>query len=293
MLDSSVWHRSSVGDLKSGSSCDDQMFSNIRYENDTLESATFTHCTFANVSFKESTLLNCVFTDCVFLNCYFRRATIEACTLTSSRLYECAFPRLRVLRCDFRYTSFIECFIDYDTIHKSMPEEPNLREDLSAGLALAASTSHEERQAKRFRLAAIKAHEEHLWFAVTGDSAWYKEHYSGMARVRALLGLIASKANGIAWGHGESLKRLARNAAIVVFAIIPLLLYLARAQFTGSNSLMDWQVVSLNYFLGDAGFSPADPESTVARLICAFGVLAGIVTFGLVITYLFRSITSR
>lgn len=52
----------------------------------------------------------------------------------------------------------------------NLPSEPNLREELAAGIAVAAEERGWTSQAKEYRLAAIGAREEHLVAAVGSNS---------------------------------------------------------------------------------------------------------------------------
>ena len=126
------------GQWPSGTSqAEDVVFAAVRKDGSRLEGMEFRHCTFANVSFKEATLEKCRFTDCVFLDCYFRRTKLSETAFIGCKFVGCDFPRVTIQSCDFKYSRFEGCALPFGELEHSLPREPNLREELTRGLAIA------------------------------------------------------------------------------------------------------------------------------------------------------------
>jgi hypothetical protein len=111
----------------------------------------------------------------------------------------------------------------------SLPREPNLREELAHELAIASDVCGRSAEGRLYRLAAIQAREDHLYAAILGSSDWYRRHYPGLRKVKAVGQFVASKANGLIWGHGEKWSVIIKNLVVLVFIIFPTALWFARA----------------------------------------------------------------
>ena len=210
------------GQWPSGTSqAEDVVFAAVRKDGSRLEGMEFRHCTFANVSFKDATLEKCRFTDCVFLVCYFRRTKLSETAFIGCKFVGCDFPRVTIQSCDFKYSRFEGCALPFGELELSLPREPNLREELTRGLAIASDILGLGNEARHYRLAAIQAREEHLRSAVFGRNDWYQLHYPGLQRLEGLLQWVASRANGIIWGHGEKWVVLVFNILLLALVIFP------------------------------------------------------------------------
>ena len=141
------------------------------------------------------------------------------------KFIDCEFPRVAVQGCDFRYSRFSRCVLPYAEIELSLPQEPNLREELSRNLALEASRVGQAEDAKAFRLCQIRSREEDLRAAMKGDSQWYREHYDALRRIGAGVSLTFSVLNRWLWGYGEKVTVLLRNSIIAAAVLFPLLFF--------------------------------------------------------------------
>jgi uncharacterized protein YjbI with pentapeptide repeats len=140
---------------------------------------TYQNCTFANLSFKNVQIDNCSFVNCVFVSCYFRRSLLKSSRFAACRFLDCDFPRVRIHASDFAYARFDRCFIAFNEIGNALPSEHNLREDLARNLANEANAAGASRDAREFRLVAVRAQQADQWNAFRGTSNWYKTHYKG------------------------------------------------------------------------------------------------------------------
>jgi len=276
---------------------EDKVFSATRLDGKTIEDGAFSHCTFANISFKEVKLTRVRFVHCVFIGCYFRRTDVEESVFTGCRFFDCDFPHIAIRGCDFRYSKFRTCFIPFAEMELSLPQEPNLREDLARNLAVETARLGFPGETRAFRMCQIRAREEHLKAAVRGDSQWYQDHYDILRRVGAAIQLTSSFLQRHLWGYGQRSHVLVRNFAILGFGIFPLVFYALRSDLskTAGNgiSLLDILYFSLQNML------PADIGSTISANTSLTRALAGIesllamIIAGLFVSYLFRSILDR
>jgi hypothetical protein len=272
------------------------LYAAVRLDGSQLKSPDYSHCTFANVSFKEATISDGRFVDCVFVSCYFRRATLRNSSFQACKFIDCDFPRVQVESCDFRYAKFDKCYVSFGELEDSLPTEPNIREELTANLAREADGLGATREARRFRLRAIKAREQHLLNAVRSRSQWYRDHFPGVRRGAALTSWMASKANGFIWGYGERGLALLRNLIVLAVIIFPLLFLAARTGLSkprGEVSLGDCVLLSFSSILPAGDVSTVGAVDTLPRVLILLEVVSGYVILGLFVTILLRAITRR
>lgn len=249
------------------------------------------------MSFKKADLKSCKFDDCAFVACYFRRTQIVNCSFVGAKFIGCELPKVTVHSSDFRYARFEECSIPFDEMEHSLPSEPNLREDLSVGLAVASEQLGLSSEARKYRLAAISAREKHLRAALLAKSEWYKDHYKGARRAGAGIRLLASKVDGELWGHGERWPILLRNLLIAALVIFPTLLWYNRDGLRdateSSPGLADILWLSITTMIPVDGISTIEAIVPFTRGLLTFEAFLGIVIAGLFVTLLVRSALRR
>lgn len=138
----------------------------------------------------------------------------------------------------------------------------------------------------------VAANESVLWAAVRGESEWYRQHYPGFHRVRAFVALMGSKVNGAAWGYGERVGVLLRNLVLMTAVVYPLL-YLVAVEPRHNASIVDALSHSLSAAFLAFEVSPIVVDSTALRLLSLSEVAVSLLLLGLLVTYVFRSITRR
>lgn len=151
-----------VAALETPYSGSDKAFAAERHDGAVIDSPSYKHCTFANLSFKEAKFKGGRFLDCIFIGCYFRRAELTNCGFVGCRFFDCNFSHIALKSCDFRHSIFRGCQVTYSEIEYSLPTEPNLREELTRNLSVESSRLGLSREARRYRMAEIHAHEQHL-----------------------------------------------------------------------------------------------------------------------------------
>jgi hypothetical protein len=165
----------------------------------------FAHCTFVNVSFKGCEITDSRFMNCTFISCYFRKTLIRNCKLDGCKFIDCDFPKVRVQGTDFMFPRFEGCFIAFDEMRPNLPPEPELRANIAAELAREAQVLGETRDARLFRIQALRAHETHLWRAFRASSSYYKEHITLPGRLAAGGRWLASRMQRVVemqlWTH--------------------------------------------------------------------------------------------
>ena len=286
-----------VGDWPAATSpAKDLIFAAVRKDGETLEGMEFEHCTFANMSFKEVKLRQCRFTDCAFLSCYFRKCEMVGASFIGCKFLGCEFPKATIQSCDFKYSRFEGCSIPFAEMEHSLPREPNLRKELARDLAIASDALGLDADGRRYRLAAIQAREEHLHAAVLSNSEWYRSHYAGLRKLQALIQLLASRGNGVIWGHGESWVALIRNILVLAFVLFPLALWWARdglSQPSGSLGVPDLIWLSLTTMVPVDGVTSVVATTWTSRAILTGEAFIGVVAAGLLVTQLVRRMLKR
>jgi pentapeptide repeat protein len=271
----------------------DLSFAGQRLDGVSIDLGLFTHCTFANVSFKGCTISDTRFVNCTFISCYFRKTTIQNSKFDGCKFIDCDFPKVRVQSTSFMFPQFRACFIAYDEMQPNLPPEPELREMLAIELAREAYAHGDTSDARKYRLAALRAHEKHLAQAFRATSSYYKDHYDVLGRLRAGAGWIGSQVNRLIWGNGERGSTLLCNFLILALIVFPLI-YAGVGGVkaaTGKLTTIDYVLVSIDSATSYSGLSGVHLVSTGARVVAAIELAIGLLTFGLFITILFRRIT--
>ena len=270
---------------------EDCTFSAPRLDDGTIEGANYRHCTFVDASFKAATLQDCRFLNCIFLGCYFRQATLKNCTFTGCRFYDCQFPYVKLHGCDFMYSQFKSCQVPFSEMEDSLPKPPNLREQLCRNLAIQSADLGLSDERRCYRRLEVSAREEHLWKGITSKSDWYRTHFTGQRKLRALFQWLLSKMNGLFWGYGESLTVLLRNLLLAVMVVFPLF-YWCFGDLTRSDGMnlrwWDYLYFSMVNALPVSVSSTVSASSWIGYLLAVVESVFGAVTLALFAAYVFR-----
>jgi hypothetical protein len=268
-------------------------FASQRLDGVPIDTGLFAHCTFVNVSFKGCTITDSRFINCTFISCYFRKTTIQNSKFDGCKFIDCDFPQLRLQGADFMFPKFKGCFIAFDEMRPNLPAEPELRYLVAGELAREAYALGNTRDARRYRLQALRAHETHLWRAFRASSSYYRDHYDTFGRLGAGVAWIASQVNRLIWGNGERGTTLLFNFLVLVFVAFPLLFYAVGGvqAAAGKMTTADYVLLSVDSATSYSGLSSVSLVSTASRAVAASEIAVGLVAFGLFITILFRRIT--
>ena len=270
----------------------DQVFAADRLDGQTISGADFAHCTFANVSFKEVKLDGSHFTNCTFIGCYFRRTKLSNSSFQASKFLSCDFPKATIQRCDFSSAKFSDCYVPFAEMEHSLPSQPNLREALARNLTIETDKLGLPGERRLYRMAELKAREQHLLAAVMARSAWYKAHFDPLARLGAASRLVGSYVNKLLWGYGERISVLLRNFAVAGLLLFPALFYTLREQLAstpgGTVDLKDVVYFSLANIVPTGIQSNIKAVGALAQFLTTVESLFGVVTAGLLATYIFR-----
>lgn len=279
---------------------EDTLLVGDRLHRDKIQDAHYQHCTFANISFRDVTIEDGRFEDCVFVACYFRRAHLVTTTFLACRFLDCEFAGVKIQGCSFKYARFSRCVPPYAEFSPNMPFEPQLRELLASNLAGEAEALGATREARRYRLQAIRALEEHYKAGFRAEDSYYHSHFTGVKRVWALVRYGLSRVNGLVWGYGERSIILLMNYVVLALLIFPLIFWWQRGALLvvspggdANPRASDIILFSIDNMLAGPGFSRVIALSGITRLLAAAEVLTGLIALGLFITLLFRAITRR
>ncbi len=277
--------------LKPPYSTSDAVFAADRIDGTELADLTFQHCTFANVSFKKVVLQRVNFVNCIFIGCYFRRARICETNFKGCRFFDCDFPHVAISGSDFRYSTFHGCVVPYEEMEHSLPGEPNLRRDLARNLSLEAIEGGRAREARAYRRCEIRAREDHLWAALTGQSQWYRDHFDAWRRLGAFVQWVGSKANGFLWGYGEKVSALLRSYLLLGLIVFPLLFYLSADGLRFPQDLSQSTAIllfSLELIVPAGLESGTEAASGLTRMLAGVEAVLGVVFLGLLASYILR-----
>lgn len=270
----------------------DKAFAAQRHDGAVISSPSYEHCTFASLSFKKAKFQDGKFLDCVFIDCYFRRAELTNCDFVGCRFFDCNFNHVALKSCGFRFSIFRGCQIAYSEIEYSLPREPNLREELTRNLSVESSRLGLSQEARRYRIAEIHAHEEHLRAAISGKSQWYREHFDGLGRFRAFLEWTFSLLNRWLWGYGEHAVVLVRNLIVLTFLIFPVVFYTFKTQLSHTSGrpieLLDPLYFSLENVIPAGVVSGIIATGPATRFLAGLESLFGVVALALFAAYVFR-----
>jgi uncharacterized protein YjbI with pentapeptide repeats len=110
---------------------EDETFSGLSFDQDTITDKTFTDCTFKDCTFREAVFQRCSFDDCLFTDCDLSLAKIPETSFANVEFEECKlvgidwasahWPKFRVKR----PFSFHQCALNYSFF--SGLKLPNLR----------------------------------------------------------------------------------------------------------------------------------------------------------------------
>ena len=275
----------------------DKTFAAERLDGKKINSPNYQHCTFANLSFKEAELSHGTFEYCIFIDCYFRRTELRNSRFVGCQFHDCNFNHVKLKSCDFRYSTFHGCQISFDEIKYCFPREPNLCEQLARNLSIESTQLGLAQEAKNFRRAQIKAHEDHLYSAFSGANSWYKEHFDFLRRTKALAQLTASLLNRWLWGYGDRAGVLVFNFAVLSLLFFPLLFFFVRDHFLGQLdrqiTFLDTVLFSLENVIPAGIESKLYAASITTQLLAGLESVCAVLLVALFATYIFRWSVNR
>lgn len=271
---------------------EDNVYGGQRLDAIEIADADFKHCTFANLSFKQARFRNGYFQNCIFIGCYFRRAELASTRFIGCRFFDCVFSHVAVRGCNFSFSTFRDCCVPFAEMRYSLPQEPNIREELARNLALESSHLGLGSEARAYRLEEIRAREEHLLGAIFARSQWYQEHFDFVGRVRAFGNLVFSLLNRWFWGYGERARVLLRNLILVGFVIFPVFFFFVKNQLHRTDNsevtILDLLFFSMGNIVPAGIVSGVVAVGITARLLASFESVIGVVALGLFASYIFR-----
>lgn len=254
--------------------------------------ADYKHCTFASHSFLKAKIHNGVFLNCIFIDCYFRRAELKNSSFIGCRFIDCNFSNVSLKSCDFKYSVFHRCQLPFDEFQYCWPSEHNLREEITRNLAIESSNLGLAKEARRYRMEEIKAHEKHLLAAIKRESDWYQEHYDSCRRAQALAQWLLSLLNRWLWGYGERVRVLIGNLLLVSLIIFPILFYLFRDELdhvtNRTPGCLEILFFSIENVTQARGISNVSAVGDVARLLAGLESILGVIAIALIASYIFR-----
>ncbi|OQR31014.1 hypothetical protein BWR59_16010 [Pseudomonas sp. Bc-h] len=164
--------------------------------------------TFKNVSFFQTVFDTCYFSYCVFDSCNFIGCRFVACNLNQS-----TFPG-----CKFDYTIFERTQVD-DEILSAAPERNNLKLKFARTLRMNYQQIGDAKSVNRAIVVELEATEIFLKESWSSNSDYHRKKYVGLSRVWQFFKWVEFKTLDFVWGNGESVGKLLRSIAWVVFVV--------------------------------------------------------------------------
>jgi hypothetical protein len=191
------------------------------------------------------------------------------------------------------FPTFKGCFVEFGEMLPNLPVEPELRSLAAAELGREASALGYPRDARKYRLEALRAWETHLWRAFRASSSYYRDHFDLSARLKAGFQWFGSQANRLIWGNGEQGFRLLINFLALVLVVFPLLYRAVDGVSIGGRNLGlgNYLLLSIDVVTSYSGPSHVMLNSTGSRITASIERTIGIIAFGFFVTILFRRIT--
>ncbi|MEP4032211.1 ion channel [Roseibium polysiphoniae] len=232
---------------------------------------------FFNVSFAKTRLVNIEFSDCRFNRCLFIGSTLTDCRFNNCKFVETNFFRAEIQRCYLDPKAFKECV--------NSEKYPNV------GLALYQELLNNSRQQAQpdfareaqYQFARWKRYEKFSELRTSNHCSWKKT----VGYLSVSIDWIFEKTTG----SGMRLSNLAITAAIVL-ALLTALNY----QFSSSFGLELNNLVESFYFstivVTSLGFGDITPTTCIGRAIVAIEAILGFLIFAILVSMIFRRITS-
>lgn len=252
---------------------------------DAVSNAALSDRVFQRVSAKRIRFENVDFRYCVFDGCYLRLCTFDSCDFTGCRFVGSSFHGSTFVGCKFDYAVFERTLIDSDILDNCCPPFENLKLRFARTLRMNYQALGDSDAVNKAILVELHATRVHLSKAWRGNESYYRQKYSGTAKLKAFFSWLRFVVSDVIWGNGESASHLIRTTLALVVLLAAL-----DTVFTKNPMLVaDWASAlggALQVFLGTQ--QPSYPGLIVAAI-----ALTRYVVLGLFVSILVRRFARR
>jgi hypothetical protein len=166
----------------------------------------------------------------IFQDCYLRDCIFDSCDFTGCRFVGTNMPGSSFLGCVFDYASFEQTTIASEILRSGCPATENLIAKFARSLRLNFQQLGDSASANRAIGLELKATKTYLHKAWHSSESYYRRKYMGAKRLQMFLRWLWFGAGDFAWGHGESVAKLARAVLIVLVVMVPLDIHWDKSQ---------------------------------------------------------------
>jgi len=161
----------------------------------------FTKVNFRYSFFESSYLRDCHFDSCDFTGCRFTNTNLSGSKFSG---------------CKFEYATFEKTLIDPIILDTECPGFENLKLRFARTLRTNFQQIGDAAAANKAMNVELAATATHLSKAVWSNERYYRQHYSGLTRLKAVLDWADFKILDFVWGNGENLFRLFRFVLLLL-----------------------------------------------------------------------------
>jgi len=240
--------------------------------------------TVRDVGFKGARLVGCNLSQATFSECYFRRTVFQDCDIVNAKFSASDFSNARIDGSRLDFATFRDCEINLQAIRFRKDAAPQALARVCRNLKLNAMQMGHFTDAGELTFLE-KTYERHVLY----NQAFAQKHVHGAARLGAIVRWAGSLLQSWMWGYGEKPSRLALAMTANIFVFGTLQYWLRAVPGVGW-----WDHV---YFSGitffTIGYGDLVPLAALPRLVSMLEGAAGIVTIGMLIASVTKTIMYR
>lgn len=261
-----------------------------------LNNIALKNCRFVRLGLRDAKFKQSVIAQSRFEDCYLRKAEFIDVDLTGCVFRNCNLEKATFQGCNLKYCRFENTLVDFDEIATNLPTEPNLRLLLVRNLRMNCTALGDADTANKFLDLEIDAQTEDLWGIALRKSRYYKDHYDLGQQIAGWFRLVAWRLEGLVWGYGRQLSRLAISYALLIllFAAITCIFDISLLSAGSSKPMalpfMDCVLHAFGKTLGGV-VSYGEPVSTTGRVLQICEALTGACFLALFASALYRRIS--
>ena len=256
------------------------------FKEDTVVNEQFPYKLFIRIGAKKVKFVNTNFSHTYFDHCYFRDCIFESCDFTGCKFLNSNFTGSSFPNSKFEYSIFEKTFVDNDILETSSPKAENLRLKFARSLRTnysALGDIDSVSKAMNIELHATRKHHFNSWFS---EINYYRDKYTGTARLKAFIDWMYFSVQDFIWGNGEKAGRLLRTG---LYLWIIMTLYDV-FNFGNSNLISSYMQ---SFFNMPSIFFGIEQPTTYSKLYLAFIALLRLIGFGLFMSLIIKKYNKR
>jgi hypothetical protein len=253
-----------------------------------IEGADLSNRLFIRLGAKGKTFKTVSFKYAIFKDCYLRDCVFDSCDFTGCRFVGANMPGSSFLGCVFDYASFEQTTVTPEILRSGCPATENLIAKFARSLRLNFQQLGDSAAANRAIGLELKATKTYIHKAWHSSESYYRKKYRGAKRLQMFVRWLWFGVGDFAWGHGESVTKLARTVLILLVAMVPLDIHWDKSQ----NFLL---VASYGHAMAQSfqTFLDADSPSFFPKSYLAIIAVLRLVAGGLLVSIIVKRASRR